>query len=209
MLKRQRPATPPPSSLDDYPFDSLIRPPPTIDSSQPRSKRQRTRPPPLDGALRGWLESGPSPHGDSDGEEDWTEDAGDAVTSSLPPSTTPDQYKDTNSLLHELHVLNQHRLLFVHSPRDRSLNPARHNHTQGPLVQEGCTLPYRTAFPQPKLESQSCFIGSQAKKGLVEEVECVRQRYEDANRLLGSLFLSRRREVESNPPLTPHSDGYP
>lgn len=190
MLKRQRPATPPPSSLDDYPsflYDSLVRPPHTVDPSQPRSKRQRTHPPPLDGALRGWLESCPGgPHGESDGEEDWTEDAGDAATSPLPPSTSADQYKDTNSLLHELHVLNQHRLSFVHPPRDRCLDPIRHNHTRGPLMQEECnTPPHHTASPHPthgRPESQSRCVGFAGGKRLVEEVECVRQRYEDANR---------------------------
>ncbi|KAH0838596.1 hypothetical protein J3R83DRAFT_6917 [Lanmaoa asiatica] len=214
MLKRQRPATPPPSSLGDPPsflFDGLIRPlqpSHSVNPSQPRSKRQRIRPPPLDGALRGWLESeSAGPYWESDGEEDWIEDARDVFRSPLPPSTTADQYKDANSLLHELHVLNQHRLLFAHSPRDRRLNPkvplpTAHARTQDPLTGQRPTAWtdgsfYHPAPPQlahDRPAGRSC--ESAKENGLVEEVHCVRQRYEDANRLLGSLFLSRRREVE-------------
>lgn len=181
MLKRQRPVTPPPSSLDDPP-SFLIGPSYTIDPSQPRSKRQRIRPPPLDGVLRGWLESEPaSSHWESDGEEDWIEDACDV----LPSSTTADQYKGPNSLLHELHVLNQHRLSFVHSPRDRRLNPTLHTHIQDLPPGErpaawADASPYHP--PHDRLTSRSRCIGSTEEKGIVEEVHCVRQRYEDANR---------------------------
>lgn len=194
MLKRQRPATPPPSSLGDPPSffpDGPIRSPHIADSHQPRSKRQRIRAPPLDGALRGWLESeSANPHGESDGEEDRIEDVCDA----LPPTTTPDQYKDANILLHELHVLNQHRLLFVHPPRDRCLNATSRTHIQDLLPGERPpastdAAPHHPAPSYPahdRLASQSrCF--ESAEKGLVEEVQCVRQHYEDANRYDDSL----------------------
>ncbi|KAG8220101.1 hypothetical protein J3R82DRAFT_1120 [Butyriboletus roseoflavus] len=218
MLKRQRPVTPPPSSLDDPPsfFSNNpirpLQPSLTADPSQPRSKRQRVRPPPLDGALRGWLESESAGlHWESDGEEDWIEDTHDTFRSPLPPSTTIDQYKDANSLLHQLHVLNQHRLLFAHSPRDRRLSPCprvplptAHTHVQDPHARQRPAAwtdgsSYHSASSQvarDRLASRSFCIGSAKEKGLVEEVQCVRQRYEDANRFLGSLFLSRRREVE-------------
>ncbi|KAF9229666.1 hypothetical protein BS17DRAFT_33093 [Gyrodon lividus] len=134
MLKRQRPATPPPSSLDDSPPcfpDRSIRPLPqrNVDPTlcnEPRSKRQRVQPPVLDGALRGWLASNPTgPYVDeSDGEEDWVEDGEGQQSgglSSLPLAVT-DQYKHANSLLHELHTLHQHRFLFAESARDERLN---------------------------------------------------------------------------------------
>ncbi|KAG9314655.1 hypothetical protein JVU11DRAFT_5460 [Chiua virens] len=203
MLKRQRPTTPPPSSL------SAIRPSHshTPDPTQPHSKRPRVQPPPLDGALRGWLRSDfTGPHSESDGEEDWAEeDAHDAYGSPLHPLMAEGQYKDANHLLHELHVLNQHRLLFAHSSHDQRPNPTASIlpsksyiplREQAPWTEE---LSYR---PQPASPQVTCdeptdqcrFIGL-AEKELVEEVQCVRQRYEGANRLLGSLFLSRRRDV--------------
>lgn len=193
MLKRQRPATPPPSSLGDPPSflpDGPARLSNPVDPSQPRSKRQRIQPPPLDGALRGWLESEPTgPHCESDGEEDWIEDARDvAAKSSLPPSMAADAYRDTNSLLHELHVLNQHRLLNVHSPRDQ--RPIRHAHIQDPPAEGGpAAWPNRPAchsaasqLAQDRLASRNRYIWPMEEKGLVEEVQCVRQRYGVANR---------------------------
>ena len=202
MLKRQRPATPPPSSLDDPPLflpNGPIRPLQplhTVDPCQSRSKRLRTQPPPLDGALRGWLESeSAGPHWESDGEEDWIEDPPEG--SPRPPWTTATQYKGANSLLHELHVLNQHRLLFAHSPRDRDSNPGSrvplpttHTHMQDPPAGQRPALwidesPHHPAPPQfsrDGLAPRSCCVESVEEKGLVEEVLCVRQRYEDTNR---------------------------
>lgn len=204
MLKRQRPVTPPPSSLGDpssfFP-DVPVRPlqqSHPVDLSQPRFKRQRIRPPPLDGALRGWLESESTGlHWESDGEEDWIEDAHDVFKPPLPTTTTVDQYKDANSLLHELHVINQHRLLFAHSPRDRRLNPSHrvplpsaHAHIQDPLAGQRTVdwtngSPYHSTSPQlarDRPAGRSCCMEPAEEKGLVEEVQCVRQRYEDANR---------------------------
>ena len=203
MLKRQRPATPPPSSLDDpasFLPTRLLQPLHTIDPSHPRSKRQRTQPPSLDGALRGWLESeSAGPHWESDGEEDWTEDPYGVLGSPLPPSTTVNQYKDANSLLHELHVLNQHRLLFARPPRDRRLGPCpgvppptAHTHIQDPPAGQRPAAwadgsPYHRAHPQftrDEMAGRSCRIESVERGGLIEEVQCVRQHYEDANRCL-------------------------
>lgn len=196
MLKRQRPATPPPSSLGDPPSfipNGLIRPfqpSHTVDPPQPHSKRQRTQPPPLDGSLRGWLESEPAgSHWESDGEEDWIEDLHTVSRSPLPPSAS--QYKDTNSLLHELHVLNQHRLLFAHPGRDRRLNPDPRvlqppvEHIPAAWTGEPPCRPAPLEYTRDGLAGQSYRI---KEKGLVEEVQCVRQRYEDTNRY-GAVFL--------------------
>ena len=199
MLKRQRPATPPPSSLGDPPSflpNGPIRPllpSQPVEPSQPRSKRQRTQPPPLDGALRGWLVSEPAgPHWESDGEEDWIEDPHSRMGSPLPPPTTASQYKDANSLLHELHVLNQHRLLFAHQSRDRrpNLNPrVTLPLTQDPLVGHGPAAwtngslyhPPPSQFARDGLTGRSYNEFAEGK-GLVEEVQSVRQRYEGTNR---------------------------
>ncbi|KAF8446269.1 hypothetical protein L210DRAFT_976180 [Boletus edulis BED1] len=219
MLKRQRPATPPPSSLGDppsflpsEPIRPILQPLHARDPSEPRSKRRRTQPPPLDGALRGWLESEPAgSHWESDGEEDWIEDPHTDLGSPLHPSTTASPYKDANTLLHELHLLNQHRMLFTRPPRDQPLNPspraplpAAHTHMQNAPVGYGPTAwtngsPYHPTLPQfasDGVAGRSCCLEPVEDKGLVEEVQCVRQRYEGTNKLLGSLFLSRRREVE-------------
>ncbi|KAF9243794.1 hypothetical protein BU15DRAFT_71916 [Melanogaster broomeanus] len=137
MLKRQRPATPPPSSLDNFPScfpDTPLRPlphrnaDPTL-ANEPRAKRRRIQPPVLDGALRGWLASNPSgPYREeSDGEDsvEGVDDASEGHESGAPLSlslSATDQYKHANTLLHELHTLHQHRLLFTESARDGYLN---------------------------------------------------------------------------------------
>jgi hypothetical protein len=91
MLKRQRPVSPPCSTLD-LPFDDLN---PAL-----RSKRRRTSPPVLDGETEEEdVEPFPDPISGSGGEE-----------SSHGSDVATEVYRSTNRFLHDLHALQQHRL---------------------------------------------------------------------------------------------------
>ncbi|KAF8845414.1 hypothetical protein BDN67DRAFT_961759 [Paxillus ammoniavirescens] len=252
MLKRQRPATPPPSSLHDFTScfaDRSIKPLPQRHAdptlrNEPCAKRRRTQPPVLDGTLRGWLASNPTypSREESDDEEDWVEGVerhqSDAP-SSLPLVVT-DQYKHANSLLHELHTLHQHRFLLTESARDVHFNEysatppsttyAQHPHLHAyPLGQGHVTgnlssisqttdgkisLPESSHRPTPSFQSISIRPAegeyvTHLVQGQVDvhEVKSVRERYEDANRFLGALFLSRRRELDEA--VSSAADGHP
>lgn len=257
MLKRQRPSTPPPS-LDGTPSstpfpDRLIRPIPhreTPDtfSHESRAKRRRVHPPVLDGAQRGWGKP-PAlsmPHADdSDGEEDWIDGEDDAETGhfALPEYTN---YKQANTMLHEMHALHQHRLMFNQpnsQPSSHLYLPPHAGFSAPPLPM--ATHPQNLWHPThglrhlPSISSNGkLFIPTLPECPLPEfyshlphavqaptdsavhtpldfhEFKSVRERYEDTNKLLGSVFLSRRRELQEGPnsgtPVTErgHSDQH-
>ncbi|THV05963.1 hypothetical protein K435DRAFT_849420 [Dendrothele bispora CBS 962.96] len=202
MLKRQRPASPKPSSSNT---------PLLTDSSVlelPNAKRRRTFPPVLDGKLRGWAtapnEAGADPEGYQD-EEYFDEEQDSRYLVPLREVDSP--YKSANNLLHELHTLHKHRLLFAHHTSQSSRSHPYS--TDNPYSTES----YIDNIP----ESQSTYHdGNKDVSGRLhlqgldrsqlgiqqEESQCVRTRYEDTNKLLGSLFLSRRRQLDG-------ADGIP
>ncbi|KAG1757897.1 hypothetical protein EDB19DRAFT_1659685 [Suillus lakei] len=243
MLKRQRPPTPPPS-LDEIPSltlfpDRTIRPlphreTPDMFSHESHAKRRRIHPPVLDGAQRGWGKPPTSsmPHADdSDGEEDWIDGEDDAATGHFAASPDYTDYKRTNTMLHEMHALHQHRLMFnqpsSQPPSHLYLPPhvgfsappppmATHPHnlwhsTHGlrhpPSISSNAKLfiPALPECPLPEFYSHLPHVaqastGSAAHTSMdFHEVKSVRERYEDTNKLLGSLFLSRRRELQEGP----------
>lgn len=77
-------------------------------------KRRRTAPPLLDGASRGWSQR------DEDEEDCYISDDEDSVAPT-PLDGSAGEYSSTNTLLRELHTLNQHRLLF--SPSTEKSHP--------------------------------------------------------------------------------------
>lgn len=228
MLKRQRPATPPPSSLDlpTYFSDRLVRPLAHPDlassTSEPCDKRRRLQR--LDhGTLRDLAPSSSDisheEHGD--GEEDAersrhsdeTEELNDGV-SHQSTFRGDREYKQTNGILHEVHVLNQHRLIF--SPSERPSQSHAHeilpysDHVR-PNPQEttefGCGLPQSAHSKSPVASNsfqpahriragQSCSANVADDQADMHEAQAVWERYGGTNKLLGSLFLSRRRELQ-------------
>ncbi|KAJ7492850.1 hypothetical protein FB451DRAFT_552869 [Mycena latifolia] len=199
MLKRLRPASPPPGSsipLVSDPPDSLRRDP----------KRRRILPPSLDGQSRHSMFR----TDEDDGEEDHDElNLSDGHNpSGLGPSGSTvynTEYESANTVLHDLHALHRHRLIFSSPPSypehlhppcfpDKSYAPPIPNYPRAPDIKDtsgrqdfGCQLPYK-------------------------EVQSVKERYEDTNRcvgsffadtvdftprrLLGSLFLTRRKQLD-------------
>ncbi|KAL0950886.1 hypothetical protein HGRIS_007645 [Hohenbuehelia grisea] len=220
MLKRQRPSSPshsapePPLLSDPHPFDLPHR----------EMKRRRTVPPVLDGPSRGWGPEGDtnSSSDESYDEEDFedVEDIGARVWRGNERSAGPvvhspghdcSEYKAANSVLYELHALHQHRLLFASTQSAGPVNqakpfgsPAYHaSATPQSFSKDGFASPSSENLRAQSASASGAGYGhvkatSGSLDGLashtVPELESVKQRYEDTNRLLGSLFLSRMRD---------------
>ncbi|KAF8239338.1 hypothetical protein L208DRAFT_86920 [Tricholoma matsutake] len=177
MLKRQRPVSPPPSIptiplVDDPPFEMAHH-----------SKRRRVLPPVLDGQMRGW---GRSDDEDEDEEEieDYKEDTVDATN--LDSSLSG--YKSANSVLSELHTLHRRRHFSSSLPNPQLSWPQTMCLSSQAHDKNG-------KFAQ--LRPSQSYIERRAPEP-TDELLCVTERYEDTNRLLGSLFLSRRRQLGSS-----------
>jgi hypothetical protein len=173
MLKRQRPASPPPSMpaipfADDPPFEV----------ARHQSKRRRVLPPVLDGQARGWGELG---HEDWDGEDDEeyehhimysTDQAGALADSS--------RYKSANGVLHDLHTLHRRRLLSSSSPnpqlsRSSPASPSFQAHDKTATL-----ALLRPSGLSPELDSP-------ADATPADESLRVSERYEDTNRFGSSV----------------------
>lgn len=186
MLKRQRPISPPPSNPTV----------PLVESSAYNmiSKRRRTMPPPLDGQSRG---CGAEPDYDdewSDGESACQE-GGSATTSEQLDNSG--EYKSTNTFLHELHTLQQHRLLF--SP------PLLPQTSSGPglcrsSLQHPCSSPVISNIHLKTMAAREHQIPSSTERSAtpikdapfsiadvqrpMEETLRVKERYEETNRFV-------------------------
>lgn len=214
MLKRQRPVSPPPS-FSSVPLITADSP---TDLVERDTKRRRTLPPVLDGASRGWAQAPPFINNVEDDEEDYISDdeiENIAPNFSINCSLTQQQqqqpgdkaeYASTNSFLRELHTLQQHRLLFssLTSPAASSFLSCGSNSKDAghssPLTKGHFNLP-------PPIEPRgSSHMSTPIAKlsqhqghGLpIDETHSVTEHYEGTNKFLGSLFLSRRRLLDSS-----------
>ncbi|KAJ7900106.1 hypothetical protein B0H14DRAFT_1549401 [Mycena olivaceomarginata] len=184
MLKRQRPISPPPSSAIP-----IVSDPP--ESHRREIKRRRILPPSLDGQSRR-----PTFHTEDDGEEDDDDDVDMSGQYNQPGSTTVTsaahntQYESANTFLHDLHALHRHRLIFS-SPPSTLLQPG----LSPPHAQDKLHLPPIADYPRIPDKQDSSGMHDFGR-GFVEEVESVKERYEDTNRRLGSLFLTRRKQLD-------------
>jgi hypothetical protein len=185
MLKRQRQQSPPPSS-GSIPLvpDSV-----TDTTAAPNFKRRRTAPPLLDGVSRGWTQRDEDEGGfDLDDYEDFT-----APTPQGGPSS---EYSATNSLLRDLHTLNQHRLLFS-SPEEKSHRPSSsglkhvyyppHSPTQGVAPLPISKAETHSMDSSPRITRIDPICSSHPPVG--DEMIHVMKRYEGTNRyapLVGS-----------------------
>ncbi|KAK7058257.1 hypothetical protein VNI00_001888 [Paramarasmius palmivorus] len=204
MLKRQRPSSPSPASFPS---------PDPFSESIPNSKRQRVLPPTLDGKLRS--REARRFVNDSDWEEDeevYEDDDALGYTSSS--SFLDDSaYKSTNNFLHELHTLQRHRLLFAQSQAPipkADLVYLRSLPAQSPSSNTSPTSEWQKDHAraqnnvwssddsQTRTNAEEAGVNRTTHAGHAEdnsEGKFVKDRYEDTNRMLGSLFLSRRREL--------------
>ncbi|KII93448.1 hypothetical protein PLICRDRAFT_49495 [Plicaturopsis crispa FD-325 SS-3] len=208
MLKRQRPVSPPASSSDIafVPDDDM--------PSHRDPKRRRTAAPVLDGRQRGWAAPDNSMNEDDDEEEfDEEEDEVDAGTG---PHDLVQAYKSANSVLHDLHAEHQHRMMFSSHQVPQSIShpsrPPYSPHEMPPqtnsYVSSDKTLPTLTSRPSGHLYAQehsrkSSYPGNGFETRAVamemDEVQKVKEQYVSRNKLLGSLFLERRRALHESP----------
>ncbi|KAF8898357.1 hypothetical protein BD779DRAFT_1483520 [Infundibulicybe gibba] len=200
MLKRQRIPSPPPC----IPFDSNPLPLDVI--AHRDAKRRRVLPPVLDGPSRGW--NGPQDE-ESDGEI-YYDDEPPQTHNGAADTTETTEYALANSVLHELHALNQHRIMFS-GPIKPPLSQlsASYQHTVDP---PNPTNPLKYPTPPSGQQHDRNNPNNQGDSPLKDEILSVKAQYEQVNRsatyqssfsqmlienrLLGSLFLSRRRERE-------------
>ncbi|KAF8213302.1 hypothetical protein K438DRAFT_1085944 [Mycena galopus ATCC 62051] len=172
MLKRQRALSPPPSA----PAVPLVSE--TPESQCRESKRRRILPPSLDGQSRR-----PTFLTEDDREEDDDEDDIDHAGQRIPPAAAPSgatayntEYESANTFLHDLHALHRHRLIFASPPSSPGLLSPPHS-------QDKSHLPQITDYSQ-MLDKQDLSGVHDFGHGLsVQEVESVKERYEDTNRL--------------------------
>ncbi|KAG5341376.1 hypothetical protein E4T56_gene13289 [Termitomyces sp. T112] len=189
MLKRQRPPSPPP-------FVPSI---PLVDDSYPDAtrdvKRRRILPPSLDGKSRDWsIPDIP----DDDDDEDYDSQHEKAKPYGIGLTMDSADYKQANTVLHELHTLHQHRLLFTSTHDSGSQVPTlsqclpQHAQSNHDDVSSKMII-----TPHPEVSGCDYSNSTYPNSHPSVELERVTQRYGDTNRLLGSLFLSRRRQLGS------------
>ncbi|KAI0757217.1 hypothetical protein C8Q80DRAFT_1265172 [Daedaleopsis nitida] len=203
MLKRQR-------SIPSFAPDPYETPDPAIDILEERvAKRRRQYATHAQGMDKGKAVWRP---GESDGEEDLEDDERAvrmAPTEQAQRLEQAGEYKNVNTLLHDLHAEQRHRVLFSSSspPTHWTHDQPRHvpqfaqpfaSPDKLPLVPpaDGPLPVVPPVHEQPRpLPSFTISIPSK-DASIVDHVEVKRvtQRYEDTNRFLGSLFLSRRRQ---------------
>ncbi|KAI0670110.1 hypothetical protein C8Q78DRAFT_1080007 [Trametes maxima] len=206
MLKRRRSS---PSFVPESPY--VAAPDPAIDAFERVVKRRRHITPHDHSVVYGHEVR----HGDdTDGEEDVEGDKHDGGQSHYPSGShrleQAGEYRSANTLLHDLHAEHRHRMLFS-SPHPFSEMPTlhhrlhnEHHHHIVDVPSTDKTLPNLTNVESPSLEYQkhtpSFTVSIPSKNANVVdhvEVQRVTQRYEDTNRYLGSLFLSRRKQPDS------------
>lgn len=194
MLKRQRPASPPPSARD---IPLMMAAESLMDAPQRTAKRRRVLPPLLDGKARGWGLRGDD-NIDYDNEEDDEEEESASEESVHQNVHDAGQYKSTNSFLHDLHALHQHRLIFSSSPPHLHLTPNQRQYInshglfhpdQGSSPIPGKVLPPLSECPRPHSQLNQCIsIGPMPQSGddgnRMDEVQRVKERYEETNKFV-------------------------
>lgn len=200
MLKR-RASSPLPTSMSDVPI--------ILDEKLHDPKRRRILPPVLDGQMRGWGTPQDKMYETFDEEDDGEED--------IPDDEDPDAtynkhldspYKSANGFLHELHTLQRHRLLFS-SQSAHEFSPNRRRDAPSVKDPASTRAPIHSSTSGGGEESSLLLATNSGKQ---QELNSVRNHYEEMNRwtfftfeskqiliafcrLLGSVVLSRRREL--------------
>lgn len=198
MLKRQRPMSPLPSV--DVPLEVV----PDLSHQHHGAKRKRIVAPVLDGEWRGWgrglrCHEKPCDNEDyEDEEEEYSRKGSDAAKGGEADERLDGLagiYKSTNSFLHDLHALNQHRLIFSNPPPPSVPSSPPTQHLQSPAQSRPAAsryhdskLPAKPALtPISELCQRIPAYFPESSKGFEDgmhlgEVQKVKERYEDINR---------------------------
>jgi hypothetical protein len=170
-------------------------------------KRRRTVAPVLDGQERGWnMED--QEDSEEDGEVMSQDDEQESVESGKEEwqAGAGEEYKSTNKLLRELHVLQQHKLMFSSSSSPSSPSPSLYASAQSnrpsPKPRGLNATPTKSSLPSLSESSRSHPSHGYDSKGVtnetipdfgvqteMNEVQCVKERYEDTNKSVGMLSL--------------------
>ncbi|KAJ7169651.1 hypothetical protein C8R46DRAFT_1089514 [Mycena filopes] len=183
MLKRRAISPPPGSTV------------PLVSDPHPReSKRRRILPPSLDGQSRRSMVHADEDDGEVDDDEDVHFSNGRNQFGPDPSTSAAHntEYESANTFLHDLHALHRHRLIFSSSFPQPEFAATPHTQDKSylaPIPDFG-----RTSDKQ----DPSGVLGFGCGPS-IEEVQSVKERYEDTNKLLGSLFLTRRKQLDPQP----------
>ncbi|GBE78148.1 hypothetical protein SCP_0110310 [Sparassis crispa] len=201
MLKRQRA----PSPLPDFPQVSHEV---ALDVHERVVKRRRHLAPPSNGP-RGSAINGGEEEEDDEDDQTWLLDEGRPEYSRGISRWQEEAglYKAANTLLHDLHAEQRHRMTF--SSSSSSTTPLAAHEAHSPLDNGAhmSWLSYPTKDPCSPIHGAPSQIHQEHPKHVFfddaippaeAEGQSVTQRYEDTNRYLGSLFLSRRRLLDTH-----------
>ncbi|KAJ3934402.1 MAG: hypothetical protein NXY57DRAFT_686795 [Lentinula lateritia] len=211
MLKRQRAPSPPPSSSSNVPLISDSTP---VENAR-STKRRRTQPPVLDGQMRGWGTPQDvlyeiSDREEDDGEEDLVDDDQSYSAPGTSGGANPNSpYKSANGFLHKLHTLQRQRLLYSSnaSPQSPSSNHlvshsspqqvhAYNSHFYPPGKGPSPPISHPISGHAQSQQGIYALLPYATDPGKQHELTSVKGHYEEKNRLLGSVVLCRRRELE-------------
>jgi len=174
MLKRRRPTTPPVPSVplweEPSPLDTAM-----MEREQKRRRTALVTDDPWD--------STPKPV---------VNQAGNA-REGPEVSYVDSRYKSANSIIRELHTLHQHRLLFSMSgtpPGHDFSGQSSNAQSSQSKSNVSASIERLTQAENPPVQTDP----EQDHSSLGEQAQ-VKERYEEINRLLGSMFLSRRRQL--------------
>ncbi|PFH50749.1 hypothetical protein AMATHDRAFT_3712 [Amanita thiersii Skay4041] len=179
MLKRQRPLTPP------IPSVPLIAPTPLdVMMMERESKRRRTNSTSDELSRDSWHYTTCS----------MVSNAKEDTSGCASSDSSASEYKSANNMLRELHTLHQHRLLFA--PTTPSMLHTHGDSLQSPDIPPSSLKHVISSLPDPmRLITRASSNDPEATPSLIDEQAQVMEHYEETNRLLGSLFLSRRRNL--------------
>ncbi|PCH33444.1 hypothetical protein WOLCODRAFT_135141 [Wolfiporia cocos MD-104 SS10] len=196
MLKRQRQPSPFPAS------DAPMAPEPTLDIDYERvAKRRRQLAPPNHSGFSPGSEHERAESADEETDLEETEDRRRARW-----HADAGLYKAANTLLHDLHAEQRHRLVFSSSfsPPLATTGTAAHTREWPPHPQPLAHAPqHAPALATAPLDKNdlSCGDNGLLEEGSTgEEARRVAERYEDVNRLLGSCVRRRlgERQTQQN-----------
>ncbi|OCH96600.1 hypothetical protein OBBRIDRAFT_787165 [Obba rivulosa] len=204
MLKRQRPSSPIPS-LPTLPGEQLG---PSFESFERVTKRRRQFTPSGSGTP-----GNPYDDGEDDDDDEQNVDSEDGRSEYFQGRSRwqeqAGEYKHANTLLHDLHAEQRHRMLFSSSSSflSHSTTALQHSHTDnttstadmpaGHHSNQHLTSPSPPLAQSSKVVTAGLFPHSRIGSEVTDDVEVqkVIQRYENTNRLLASLDLSRRQRL--------------
>jgi len=182
MLKRQRQSSPPPASSN---FHLL----PNLGAEEPHLKRRRTQQPTQD-------EEASQAVGDDDIYEGYRDNllTHAATHESTEMTNTSEEYKSANTMLRDLHILNQHRLMFslpsphsISTSQISSLNPTQQ--PPYPVPYTGYSTPPTKLHPvqtgkmsKPHSSRHKFSEQGQALAGRLEGASVVSENYENINK---------------------------